>query len=481
MLSQTVELSLYSLLMVLQVPTCHHFIYLKNFTLLVSMLQPTFSVWYLTKFHIVRSKPKLYEDFRVKRPPLSAIILTLVANSWPEGKVPHEFLVSGVLAVMFVGVSKECNRHLEHTLHVLATNTALILLIGPSCGLFVFLFLLMCLITIVLFEVRRCFSVSEYVLATTFLSYAVYKAIFDSSSLFVLLCLISIAVYLVLPPQLDRDTILILIALFAWIAVIFSKNMSSHFLRIEHILHDTLANLNNHRILVGNWTICSGLALLFTLFPFPGLNMHVQRKVYHVFVCVVFVSGITTCPQLLSTACAALTFVMFFCEVAYCRGVTFLRVQLQKFKGSQDVEPLVLTPFYLLIGLSIPVWTRFGTFSVEMLTTRASTTFLQSVLPYAGVMTIGVGDACAALIGTGFGRVKLPGTHKTVEGLLGNIAGQALFMVLIGPYLKWGARGANDALILGSVMILSSLLEVYTQDIDNLIIPIYAVLCLAVL
>jgi dolichol kinase len=172
---------------------------------------------------------------------------------------------------------------------------------------------------------------------------------------------------------------------------------------------------------------------------------------------------------------------MFFCEVAYCRGVTFLRNHLKKFKGSQDVEPLVLTPFYLLIGLSIPVWSRFGIFSVEMLTSRANTTFLQSVLPYAGVMTIGVGDACAALIGTSFGRVKLPGSHKTVEGFLGNIAGQALFMVLIGPYLKWGARGANDALKLGSVMVSTSLLEVYTQDIDNLVVPIYAVLCLTVL
>ena len=417
----------------------------------------------------------------MKFPPLSAVILTLAANSWSEGKVPPEFLVSGVLSVMFVGLSKECNRHLEHTLHVLATGIALVLLIGPSCGLFVFLFLVMCLITIVLLELRCCFSVSEYVLATTFLCYAIYKAIFDSSSLFVLLCLISIAVFLVLPPQLDRDTFLILIALFAWIAVIFSKNMADHLIRIEHIVYDTLNDLNTHSILVGNWLVCVLLALLFTAFPFPGLNLHVQRKVYHIFVCIVFVSGITTSPQLLSTACAGLTFAMFFGEVAYCRGASFLRNHLQKFKGSQDVEPLVLTPFYLLIGLSVPVWMRYGIFPVEMLASRANTTFLQSVLPYAGVMTIGVGDACAALIGTSFGRVKLPGTHKTVEGLLGNIAGQALFMVLIGPYLKWGARGANDALILGSVMIGTSLLEVYTQDIDNLIIPIYAVLCLSVM
>ena len=481
MLSQLVELSLYSLLLILQVPTCQHFVYFKNFTLLIAAVQPTFSVWYLTKFHIVRAKPKLYEDFRVKRPPISAIVLTLLANSWPEGKVPQEFIISGILAVMFVGLSKECNRHLEHTLHVLATSIALVLLVGPSCGLFVFLFLVMCLITIGLLEVRCCFSVSEYVLATTFLSYAVYKAIFDSSSLFVLLCLISIAVFLILPPQLDRDTILILMALFAWIAVIFSKNMTDHLIRIEHILHVTLDNMDNHRFLVGCWSVCMVLALLFTAFPFPGLNLHVQRKVYHVFVCIVFVSGITTSPELLCTACVGLTFVMFFCEVAYCRGASFLRNHLQKFKGSQDVEPLVLTPFYLLIGLSIPVWTRFGIFSVELLTPRANTTFLQSVLPYAGVMTIGVGDACAALIGTSFGRVKLPGTPKSVEGLLGNIAGQALFMVLIGPYLRWGARGANDALILGSVMIATSLLQVYTHDIDNLIIPIYAVLCLTVL
>lgn len=478
-LAQYVEMALYFLLLLLQLPTCSSVACIKNFTLLVSAMQPIFSVWYFTKFHIVRTKPRLYQDFRVKEPPLAAVILTVLANSWPDGAVPKEFLVSGLLAIMFVGLCKECNRHVEHTFHVLSTNIVLALLIAPGCGPFIFIFVITCVITIVLFDVRRCFSVSEYVLANTFLSYAMYKAIFDTSSLFVLLCLVSIAVFLVIPPQLDTDTVLILLALLAWIAVIFSKNMSHHLNRLDHIVKDTLSDIIEHKILVGIWIICVALAILCTLQPCARLNLHVQRKMYHVLVCIVFVSGITTAPQLLTTACTLLTFIMFFCEVSYYRGAGILKSHLAKFRGTQDQDPLVLTPLCLLLGLSLPVWLRFGMFSEGVLQSRVTTTFLQGILPYCGVLTVGVGDACAAVVGTSFGRVKLPGSNKTVEGFLGNVVGQVLFLALVGPYLMWGAaRNTTDVLTLAGIILGSSVLEVYTQDIDNLIIPIYTVLCL---
>ena len=118
-------------------------------------------------------------------------------------------------------------------------------------------------------------------------------------------------------------------------------------------------------------------------------------------------------------------------------------------------------------------------FSEGLLPSRLTTTFLQGILPYSGVMTVGVGDACAAIVGTSFGRVKLPGTHKTMEGLLGNMAGQVLFLVLIGPYLSWGSRSPSDVLTLAGVILGSSVLEVYTQDIDNLVVPIFTVLCIS--
>ena len=478
-LNRYVETSLYVLLLLLRLPTCSNLSSIHNFILLISAVQPMFSVWYFTKFHIVRTKPRLYQDFRVKEPPLAAVILTVIANSWPGESVPVEFLVSGLLAIMSVGLCRECNRHIEHTFHVLSTNVVLALLIAPGCGPFIFLFVITCLITIILFDVRRCFSVSEYVLANTFLSFAMYKAIFDTNSLFVLLCLVSIAVFLVIPPQLDTDTVLILLALLAWIAVIFSKNMSHHLNRLDHIVKDTLADLTEHWILVGIWSVCSTLAIIFTLQPCTRLNLHVTRKLFHVLVCIVFVSGIATAPQLLTTACTLLTFAMFFCEVSYYRGASTLKGHLSKFRGAQDEDPLVLTPLCLLLGLSLPVWLRFGMFSEGLLPSRLTTTFLQGILPYSGVMTVGVGDACAAIVGTSFGRVKLPGTHKTMEGLLGNMAGQVLFLVLIGPYLSWGSRSPSDVITLAGVILGSSVLEVYTQDIDNLVVPIFTVLCIS--
>ena len=478
MISGHIELFLYAILILLQVPTCDRLTYFRNISLLVSVFQPRFSVWYLTRFHIVRVKPKLYQDFRVKKYPVSAVVLILVANSWPGDEVPSEFVISGLLSVALVGLSSECNRHVEHTLHVVATNMAVVLLMAPGTGLFIFLFLVTCLVNIILLDVRKSFSVSEYVLVSTFISFAVYKAIFDASSLFVLLCLICIAVFLLTPSQHDRDTMLILTAVFAWIGVIFFKNRTHHLQRLERMVLDTLTDLQEHSAMVGLWALCSFLAVIFTVRPISRLNLHIQRKVYHVFMCVVFVSGISSAPRLLSSACTLLTCLALVCELAYYKGARFLQEHLNKFRGKQDTGPLILTPLFLLIGLSIPVWLRYGVVWEGALLSRENTTFLQSVLPYVGVMSVGVGDACAACIGISFGRIHLPGTHKTVEGLLGNMAGQALFMVLVGPYLSWGARGANDALALCAMLVGNCLLEVYTEDIDNIAIPVFASLCI---
>lgn len=63
-----------------------------------------------------------------------------------------------------------------------------------------------------------------------------------------------------------------------------------------------------------------------------------------------------------------------------------------------------LTPLYLLSGLSFPLW--------------MPTTNLTRLALLSGVLTIGIGDSAASLVGTRWGSHKWNGTNKTVEGTI---------------------------------------------------------------
>ena len=69
---------------------------------------------------------------------------------------------------------------------------------------------------------------------------------------------------------------------------------------------------------------------------------------------------------------------------------TFLTQRLRPFLDTKDSGRLILTNIYLLIGLSLPLWTDPGPVSV----------FASSSLNlYSGLISVGVADTAAAVIG----------------------------------------------------------------------------------
>ncbi|VDP85013.1 unnamed protein product [Echinostoma caproni] len=90
---------------------------------------------------------------------------------------------------------------------------------------------------------------------------------------------------------------------------------------------------------------------------------------------------------------------------------------LDPFRDERDSGELIFTPIALLLGLSIPLWwpltqTDDGTIELGKL---CDTPKLHPGV-WSGVLSIAIGDSMAALVGRAWGRIRWPGTHRTLMG-----------------------------------------------------------------
>src|SRR5690606_16328910 len=85
---------------------------------------------------------------------------------------------------------------------------------------------------------------------------------------------------------------------------------------------------------------------------------------------------------------------------------------------------------------------------------------------------IGCGDTFASAIGFKFGRRKWPGSSKTYLGTAAAVLAQ-----LIGGCIFWWYIGVELRLLLvlklTVISVAISLLEAFTQQVDNLLLPLY--------
>jgi len=182
---------------------------------------------------------------------------------------------------------------------------------------------------------------------------------------------------------------------------------------------------------------------------------------------VVFISGYNQDLDFTAFAAGGMFILMAILETIRAWNLWPIGYQLervcQSLRGRWDNRYLTLSHIYLLVGMMIPVW---------LIPSSESNKLVLS----SGLISLGVGDTAAAVIGTFYGKSQIsPKSKKTVEGLVGNILAMALFKQI------WvGYSGFLDEFSFAMAAVLTAFAEATSLQCDNLVLPLVMILALEI-
>ncbi|XP_055638016.1 dolichol kinase [Toxorhynchites rutilus septentrionalis] len=200
------------------------------------------------------------------------------------------------------------------------------------------------------------------------------------------------------------------------------------------------------------------------------------RKIFHILILMVYLHGLLYQCTLLYVASTLMLVLLLILETARAIKLQPIYKLLERvvicFIDEKDTGSVALTPVYLLVGCSLPMWLHPV---VCDLTDSAGHNLIKLM---AGVLSVGIGDTAASVCGYNFGKHKWPGSVKSVEGTLASIAAQAgmVFILFKMSFIHLSTvRAANT----GVAIIVNALVEAKTNQIDNLVLPLvtYIILC----
>ncbi|KAF5301593.1 hypothetical protein FQR65_LT08898 [Abscondita terminalis] len=226
------------------------------------------------------------------------------------------------------------------------------------------------------------------------------------------------------------------------------------------------------------WSLCCVGAIIAVNKQITGKQRATPavRKIFHLFTVAVYIPGLIYQCSLIYLASGVILGIFAMLEVLRILNIPPFGSTLQKgfvmYRDEKDTGHIALTPIYLLIGCSLPMWLHPAPCDI-----LDSAGF--NLLPVmSGVLAIGVGDTAASVVGTSVGKHFWPGTKKTVEGTIGCIISQ---LTIIWLLVCLGLLNPNQYALLKAVaaVVIGSLVEASTNQIDNIVLPLilFIILC----
>lgn len=229
----------------------------------------------------------------------------------------------------------------------------------------------------------------------------------------------------------------------------------------------------------GLWLLTLALVAALPRLLGGAMPLTSKRKLFHLAALGMFAPAITLRPHFAALAFAVALSLMVLAEPVRAWRAAALGEAIdsyaRQFTDGRDEGPMNLTHAYLLLGCAMPLWLALGPEGAGEPRALAP-----ELLPAAlgGVLSLGVLDALAAACGVRFGNYKWPGTGKTIEGTVCGVAGSLVVIAALslGPDGAVGLSLGRSALALAAV----GLLEAYTTQIDNLVLPAYTFCCFVI-
>uniref|UniRef100_A0A1Q3FCU4 dolichol kinase n=1 Tax=Culex tarsalis TaxID=7177 RepID=A0A1Q3FCU4_CULTA len=192
------------------------------------------------------------------------------------------------------------------------------------------------------------------------------------------------------------------------------------------------------------------------------------RKIFHLLIVLVYLPGLWYQCTILYVGSGFMLALLLLLET--CRIVKLAPIYgaLDKavacFIDEKDAGAVALTPIFLLVGCAMPLWIHPVPCD---LTDSAGLDLLKLM---AGVLSVGIGDTMASVCGYYLGRHRWPGSVKSVEGTLGCVLGQVATIYALFHF-RFVQLNTLKAATAGVAIIVNSLIEARTDQVDNLVLP----------
>uniref|UniRef100_A0A182QHK9 dolichol kinase n=1 Tax=Anopheles farauti TaxID=69004 RepID=A0A182QHK9_9DIPT len=267
-----------------------------------------------------------------------------------------------------------------------------------------------------------------------------------------------------------------------WIALIVTSSLVAicPIGKLPAVTHLLLFFANDMQTMITTGMYLALLLLTVTFvmwqFNYGRRTTTATRKVFHFLIVLVYGPGLWYQCRLLYLASGLMLAVLIVLEMArliqLAPVANALNVAVNLFIDEKDSGAIALTPVYLLVGCSLPLWLHPSPCDLT------NSGGLQMLTLSAGVLSIGIGDTAASVAGYYFGKHKWhAGTNKSVEGTIASVFLQALAVSLLyhtGVIHLTVSRAAYA----GIAIIVNALVESRTDQIDNLVLPLVTYLIL---
>ncbi|QLG74475.1 hypothetical protein HG535_0G03580 [Zygotorulaspora mrakii] len=220
-------------------------------------------------------------------------------------------------------------------------------------------------------------------------------------------------------------------------------------------LLDYISGSKTRITILSTWLISLFVLVPNILIFKSNFSLNTSRKVWHFLILLLISKPFLMDPEFVKISLAGT--IVLFLTVEYLRYLKlqpfgeYLDARLRLFSDFRDDKgPIIISYIYLIIGVTAPL--------------------LIANSP-VGLISLGVGDSLASIIGGKWGKRYWPGTTKTVEGTLAFVVSTSATMYFFKENLGYFNGISHTNLCI--VCLLSGLLEGNSTLNDNILIPAF--------